>query len=106
MTFYNNQGNLYKIYFIWEDEALYHYTSWKEAKRESRGKNVYLSARLYSTLYGSNEKINSIPFKKKPKISEIKRFMRYILEQDTYKKDRIHYSEWISLRRKQIKFCD
>lgn len=106
MTFYNNQGNLYKVYFTWEDEALNKYNSWKEAKKESRGKKIYLSARLYSTLYGSNEMINCIPFKTKPKISEIKRFMTFILDEHKFKGDRIHYSEWIKMRKKQINFGD
>lgn len=103
MTFFNNEGNLYKVYFVWEDSLFYRYKSWAEAKAENHIKDIYLSARLYSTLYASDERIDNISFKGKPKLNEIKRFMASILDEPQFRKDRIHFSEWKKLRKEQLK---
>ena len=68
MTTYYNNGTLYYVYFTWQDEELWRYTSWAQAKKENKGKPIYLSARLHSVTYGSDELINLISFTKKPKI--------------------------------------
>ena len=94
MTTYYNNGTLYYVYFTWQDEELWRYTSWAQAKKENKGKPIYLSARLHSVTYGSDELINLISFTKKPKIREIKRFMGQILSDSGLQSHKVSYKEW------------
>lgn len=76
MTYYNNDGNKFKIYFAWVDKSMNEYHSWEEAKRENHGKPIYLTAMLYSRLTCGTEPIMSIRFDKKPRSTKkIKQFM-------------------------------
>lgn len=94
MTTYCNGGNLYYVYFVWQDNGLWKYTSWKEAKKENRANSIYLCARLHSVTYGSDELINLIGFAKKPKIREIKHFMKQILSDSELQSHKVSYKEW------------
>lgn len=103
MTTYNNNGNLFYVYFVWQDRELWRYLTWDYAKESNRGKPIYLTARLYSITHNSDELIDWVRFDKKPKIREIKRFMKQILSDKTLQKYKIPYGEWDKLAMK-IKF--
>ena len=94
MTTYYNNGTLYYVYFIWQDRELWRYRSWAQAKKENKGKPIYLCARLHSMPYSSDELIDSIGFTKKPKIREIKRFMEQILSDSELQSHKVSYKEW------------
>lgn len=94
MTTYYNNGTLYYVYFVWQDGELWRYPSWAQAKKENKGKPIYLCARLHSMTYSSDELINSIGFTQKPKIREIKRFMEQILSDSELQSHKVSYKEW------------
>ena len=97
MTTYNNKGNLFYVYFIWQDRELWRYLSWTTAKKENRGKPIYLAARLHSETFDSDELIEWVRFDRKPKTSQIKRFMKQILSDKKLQKYKVPYGEWANL---------
>jgi len=94
MTTYNNKGNLFYVYFIWQDKELWRFQSWADAKKWNRGRPIYLTARLHSETYGSDELIEWVRFDKKPKIGQIKRFMKQILSDKKLQEYKVPYGEW------------
>lgn len=97
MTTYNNNGNLFYVYFVWQDRELWRYLTWDYAKESNRGKPIYLTARLYSITHNSDELIDWVRCDKKPKIGKVKRFMKQILSDKKLQKYRIPYWEWDKL---------
>ena len=93
MTTYNNNGNLFYIYFTWQGRGLWRYSSWAYAKKDNRGKPIYLSARLHSVTYNSDELFEWVKFDRKPKIRQIKRFMKQILSDKELQEYKVPYGE-------------
>ena len=100
MTTYNNKGNLFYIYFTWQDRGLWRYLSWTEAKKWNTGKPIYLAASLHSETHGSDELIEWVRFDRKPKIRQIKRFMKQILSDKKLQEYKVPYGEWDKLAMK------